>query len=392
MLVAVLVAPSGSRAAEALTIRGLGALRVGEAPSFTVPASACSTVAVPGRTGVSVLVRDGRITVVAVRTPGIATKSGVAVGQEAARVQAVYGSSVTAADDGYVFAPGPGSDAELRVAFEVKNGRVAVIRVGEAADVLGGCAGGDRIRANGTGTDASTTIASARTAVASQPSPAPTGSRIVVIDPGHNGANGTHVREINRLVDAGGFMKACNTVGTTSLSGLTEAAFNWSVARKLGTLLTAQGWQVIYTREDNDGWGPCVDARGRTADRPGVVALLAVHADGGPASGHGFHVIWPKSIVEFTEKTAASSSALATAVRDAMVATGFTPATYIGRRGLDNRGDLGTLNRAPVPSMLVESGNMRNVADDHVLSSDGGQQQIAVAIASGFEHWWAARG
>ena len=370
-LAAVLATPSPSRGAEELTIRGLGALRVGEAPSFAVRPSACSTVAVPGRTGVSVLVRDGRITVVAVRTPGIATKSGIAVGQAAARVQAVYGSSVTAADDGYVFAPGPGSDAELRVAFEVKNGRVTVIRVGEAADVLGGCAGGDRIGASGTGT---------------------TGSRTVVIDPGHNGANGGHVREINRLVDAGGFMKACNTVGTTSLSGLTEAAFNWSVARKLGTLLTAEGWRVIFTRQDNSEWGPCVDARGRTADRPGVVALLSVHADGGPASGHGFHVIWPTSIVGFTDKTVASSSALAASVRDAMMASGFTPATYIGSRGLDNRGDLGTLNRAPVPSMMIESGNMRNVADDRMLSSDAGQQQIAVAIANGFEHWWAARG
>ena len=234
-----------------------------------------------------------------------------------------------------------------------------------------------------------TAIGSA-SAVAAQPSP--TGARIVVIDPGHNGANGKHVREINRLVDAGGFMKACNTVGTTSLSGLTEAAFNWSVARKLGVLLTAQGWQVVYTRQDNNGWGPCVDVRGQTADRPGVVALLSVHADGGPASGHGFHVIWPRSIVGFTEKTAASSSALAAAVRDAMVASGFIPATYIGSRGLDNRRDLGTLNRAPVPAMMIESGNMRNVEDDRVLSSDVGQQQIAAAVASGFEHWWAVRG
>ena len=103
-------------------------------------------------------------------------------------------------------------------------------------------------------------------------------------------------------------------------------------------------------------------------------------------------MIWPRSIVGFTEKTAASSSALAAAVRDAMVASGFIPATYIGSRGLDNRHDLGTLNRAPVPAMMIESGNMRNVEDDRVLSSDVGQQQIAAAVASGFEHWWAVRG
>lgn len=369
-------------AADSLTIRGLSGLRVGEKPSFRVPAIGCSSVLVPGRRGVSVLIRDGRISVVEVRTPNIATLRGVAVGQAGDRVVAVYGREVVAENDGFIFVPQSTADASLRMAFEVSGGWITAIRAGDEADVRGDCAGGDLIRAAGVN---ETTIT---TAVSSAPS---TLERIVVIDPGHNGANGAHARQINALVDAGGFTKACNTVGSTSLSGLTEAAFNWSVARKLGVLLKAGGWQVVFTRTDNAGWGPCVDQRGQRGAGPGVVALLSIHADGGPAKGRGFHVIWPKPLTGYTANTAKASSELATAVRDAMVASNFRPATYIGRNGLDNRGDLGTLNRSPVPSMMIESGNLRNVADDAELSSESGQQRVAAAVASGFEAWYAAR-
>lgn len=212
---------------------------------------------------------------------------------------------------------------------------------------------------------------------------------VVVVDPGHNGGNGAHPRQINRLVDAGGFKKACNTVGTTSLSGMTEAAFNWAVAQKLGAVLVANGFRVVYTRADNSSWGPCVDERGLTAGRVGAVALLSVHGDGAPAAGHGFHVIWPTTRRGYTDRTEPASSALAAAVRDSLVAGGFTPSTYLGRNGLDRRGDLGTLNRASVPSMMVEAGNLRNVGDDRVLSSAEGQQRLAEALAAGFIRWYS---
>ena len=218
------------------------------------------------------------------------------------------------------------------------------------------------------------------------------GDHVVVIDPGHNGANGTHIKEINRLVDAGGFLKACNTTGTTSLSGMTEAAFNWSVASKLGVILVADGWTVVYTRQDNHGWGPCVDQRGLTAAKVGAVALLSIHGDGGPSSGHGFHVIWPGPVANYTASTSKSSLRLATAVRDALVKSGASPSTYTGRRGLDGRTDLGTLNRSSVPSMMVEAGNLRNVGDDRELSTDAGQQRVAAAVAKGFEAWAGSTG
>src|SRR5436190_5071122 len=61
--------------------------------------------------------------------------------------------------------------------------------------------------------------------------PAPPPGRVVVLDPGHNGGNGSHPAEINRQVPAGrGKTKPCNTTGTATNAGYPEHAFTWYVA------------------------------------------------------------------------------------------------------------------------------------------------------------------
>lgn len=197
--------------------------------------------------------------------------------------------------------------------------------------------------------------------------------RTIVVDPGHNGRNDEHPVEINRPVDAGGFTKACNTTGT-AVGGVTESEVNWDIAVRLREALTEDGAEVVLTRPDDEGWGPCVDERGRTAGAVGADVLISVHADGAPASASGFHVI-------SSPLSGAGSDALSTDVRDAMVAAGFTPADYIGGEGLDVRSDLGTLNLAPVAAAMIECGNMANANDMAILGSEDGRQRIAEALA-----------
>lgn len=108
----------------------------------------------------------------------------------------------------------------------------------------------------------------------SPPSMAPPPTRLlagktIVIDPGHQLGNSAHPSEINRLVDAGGFQKACNSTGTSTDGGFPEATFAWEVALALRARLKAEGATVVLTRSTNsvDAWGPCVDARGRLGNR-----------------------------------------------------------------------------------------------------------------------------
>jgi N-acetylmuramoyl-L-alanine amidase len=192
------------------------------------------------------------------------------------------------------------------------------------------------------------------------------------------------VRQIGRLVNAGDFKKPCNTVGAQTRSGYLEPTFTWDVARRLARLLQARGARVILTRSGNDGWGPCVNARGRVAARNRADLLVSIHADGAAAGDHGFHVISPARLDGYTDETMARSARrLASELRDAMLAAGFTRATYAGHRGLAVRRDLGTLNLAHTPAAMVECGNMRNAHDASIIERAAGRARIARALAAG---------
>lgn len=215
---------------------------------------------------------------------------------------------------------------------------------------------------------------------------------VIALDPGHNGGNGSHPAQIARLVDAGGFQKACNTTGTATDDGYPEATFTWQLAQRLRAVLTARGAQVRMTRTDNTGWGPCVDARGEFGARAGARVELSLHADGAPAGGHGFHVIAPAYKRGYTDDILPASARLASTVRNVLVAEGFTPSTYLGTAGLDTRSDLGTLNRADVPTAMIECGNMRNTGDAALLRSTAGQARLAGGLADALARYLAGAG
>jgi N-acetylmuramoyl-L-alanine amidase len=207
---------------------------------------------------------------------------------------------------------------------------------------------------------------------------------VVVIDPGHNGGNAAHAREIGRLVDAGTLRKACDTTGTQTASGYTEASYNLDVARRLARILRAAGARVVLTRSGNAGWGPCITRRAAIGNRVGADAAVSIHADGGPAGGRGFHIIYPPSIRGLTDDIAAASYRLALDVRAAFRAgTDLPYATYIGRSGLDRRSDLGGLNLSDVPKVFAETGNMRNPADAELLEDPRFRERAARGLARG---------
>ncbi len=72
--------------------------------------------------------------------------------------------------------------------------------------------------------------------------------RVITLDPGHNGRNWEDPSYINRLVNAGGFLKACNTTGTETDAGFPESEFNFDVALDLAMDLRRQGVWVVMTR------------------------------------------------------------------------------------------------------------------------------------------------
>ena len=210
----------------------------------------------------------------------------------------------------------------------------------------------------------------------------------IAVDPGHNGRNWAHPEQVNRLVDAGTLRKACDTTGTTTASGYREPAFTFDVALRLRRMLRAAGANVVLTRTTNAGWGPCITQRAAIGNRANADAAVSIHADGGPASGRGFHVIYPPSIRGLTDDIASASKCLALAMRRSYRAGTRLPyATYLGGNGLSVRSDLGGLNLSDVPKVFVETGNMRNAEDAKLLESPAFRERIARAIANGLSRF-----
>lgn len=212
----------------------------------------------------------------------------------------------------------------------------------------------------------------------------------VVLDPGHNGANGSHPARINRPVPTGrGGTKPCNTTGTSTDAGYPESAFTWDVSLRVRDALAARGVRVVLTRPDDSGVGPCVDERAAIANRAGAQALISIHADGAAPSGRGFHVAY--SAPPLNASQGPPSLGLAEALAAALRGSGFPAAGYIGSGGLDARSDLAGLNLAQVPAALVECANMRNPEEAALVSTPGGRARYAAAIAGGITAWLSSR-
>jgi N-acetylmuramoyl-L-alanine amidase len=203
---------------------------------------------------------------------------------------------------------------------------------------------------------------------------------IVGIDPGHNGANDSHSSYINKLIWNGRERETCDTTGTQTDEGYTEAQFNFQVAMFLRADLLRDGAQVAMTRTSNNGFGPCVTRRAQILNRSHANVAIDIHADGGPPSGRGFAVLEPVSDGPNNEVIAASQD-FGRDVRWAFLRyTTIPPSTYYGADGITYRNDLAGLNLTTVPKVLIECGNMRNATDAVSLVSTAFQQRIAHAL------------
>lgn len=222
----------------------------------------------------------------------------------------------------------------------------------------------------------------------SAPASGPLKGKVVVIDPGHNPNNFQHTAEINRKVNIGTNWKECDTTGTSTNDGYSEAKFTLDVAHRMRTLLEKQGATVRFTQDGDRSWGPCVDERAQIGNKAQADAVVSVHADGAGTGQRGFHVILPGKV----NAGAADTGPIVTPSRDLgeriagsfVRVTGSAPSNYVGDgTGLVTRKDLGGLNLSTVPKVFIECGNMRDSKDAALLTSGAWRQKAAQGISEG---------
>ncbi|MGV9838158.1 N-acetylmuramoyl-L-alanine amidase [Nocardia niigatensis] len=210
--------------------------------------------------------------------------------------------------------------------------------------------------------------------------------KTIFLDPGHQGAN--HTQDENKQVSDGrGGTKACQTTGMTTLHGIAEHTINWNVAQLVRTSLEGLGAHVVMSRPDDTGWGGCIDDRAKAANASGADIALSIHADSGPADGHGFHLIVPALPVadaKVNDVQSGAGLAASKAMRDAYVQSGYQVATYNGAvDGLQTRSDIAGPALTTVPDVFLEMGNGANAEDAQQLETPEGQLKHAVTITTG---------
>jgi N-acetylmuramoyl-L-alanine amidase len=235
------------------------------------------------------------------------------------------------------------------------------------------------------------TVTSADVRPAPAASRPPLAGKVIGIDPGHNGLNHTSPAFLSHQIWNGREREACDTSGTQTAGGYTEARFNWNVAMDLRADLVKLGARVVLTRTGNHGLGPCVDQRARILDRAHASVSVDIHADGGPSSGRGFTILEP--VADGPDNAVITSSArFGRDVHAALLRGTPVPVSdYYGRDGYISRDDLAGLNLTTMPKVLVECGNMRNPADAALLVRPGVQRAIAAALAAAIVRFLAGR-
>jgi N-acetylmuramoyl-L-alanine amidase len=217
---------------------------------------------------------------------------------------------------------------------------------------------------------------------ATSPASRPLAGKTVGIDPGHNGHNYLYPQIIDRQIWNGREFENCNTTGTATDGGYTEARFNFAVATDLRRDLQREGAHVVMTRHTNHGVGPCVNRRAEIINKSHAVVGIDIHADGGPASGRGFAILEPVRDKENRRVIGASAHFGSVLRRAVLAGTPMPTSTYDGHDGINHRDDLAGLNLTRVPLVLIECGNMRNATDAHLLTSRHFQARLARAFAT----------
>lgn len=214
--------------------------------------------------------------------------------------------------------------------------------------------------------------------------------KTVFLDPGHQGTS--HSENLGKQVDDGrGGTKDCQTTGMTTVNGVAEHTINWNVAKLVRSSLESLGATVVLSRDDDSGWGGCVDDRARAASASGADVAVSIHADststGSDPGKRGFHLIVPTLPIHDAAANAAQSAggrAASNAMRDAYTRAGFSPANYAGTvDGIQERSDVAGPALTSVPLVFVEMGNGSDPDDASVLESSEGQLKHAIALSTG---------
>ena len=197
---------------------------------------------------------------------------------------------------------------------------------------------------------------------------------VVMIDPGHGGADGGMVR-----------------------NGLIEKDWTLKVGVALAEELKARGHKVALTR-DTDTTVP-LEQRPVLANAAPRIALLSVHFNAGTPDAGGVETwySWPKK-PEVMSRLHDSQGVPVAGVRPddgqrlaVAVQQAVTGRTGARDRGIKNREDLAMTSRTICPAVLIECGFLSNGSESRKIQDAAYRKKLVQGIADGYEIWLKER-
>ena len=206
---------------------------------------------------------------------------------------------------------------------------------------------------------------------------------IIAIDASHQEKGGDLEKEEPIGPDAEEKAKGFSEGTSGTVSGLTEAELNLSVAEKLKKQLEDRGYEVYMTR-DNKEADLSESERAKNVNASGAQILISLHANGGEDSTEkGVEVMAPSYENPYWKDRTGNikkSNALAD-----IILQSYCEETGLNAKGLYNVDNQILLNWSEIPSVVLEMGFMSNESDDAYMAEEEHQQEMAEGIADGID-------
>ena len=206
---------------------------------------------------------------------------------------------------------------------------------------------------------------------------------IIAIDASHQEKGGDLEEEEPIGPDAEEKAKGFSEGTSGTVSGLTEAELNLSVAEKLKKQLEDRGYEVYMTR-DNKESDLSESERAKNVNASGAQILISLHANGGEDSTEkGVEVMAPSYENPYWKDRTGNikkSNALAD-----IILQSYCEETGLNAKGLYNVDNQILLNWSEIPSVVLEMGFMSNESDDAYMAEEEHQQEMAEGIADGID-------
>lgn len=206
---------------------------------------------------------------------------------------------------------------------------------------------------------------------------------LIALDPGHQGPNvDMSAQEPN--APGSGVMKTKATGGTGGrFTGIPEYQLNLDIALMVRDRLTALGYDVIMTREDNDTAISNAE-RAALANDAGADISVRIHANGSESSSaNGALVLIGSASNPYVGGLYDSSSRLAETVLNAYCAS-----TGMQNLGIQVNDTMTGINWSKIPVIILEMGFMTNEQDDRNMADASFREKMADGIVNGINVYY----